>query len=378
MAQSEVSVELRLKLSKLAQDAAKAGGEIDKGLASSVKGLPKTASEREDQAAAALAYRRMVERRRANAAIEARYEANRPKPPVLPKATLVPPGQKLPIASLLAGVGLGVPGLGAIAGLASINPVLAAAVGSFRILTFSARLVSNEFHRAAEEARRLYAKTLTSGFSTQFTAHRSLLAQTIGVGENEVLQFGAAVNVLSGRLELASKTIASTNNALTASAWNFKVLEADIGALRSKVAYELAPAFNLLSGALDSIVKKMIEHSSTLLNIVGGSAIKTVLFQTPIIAEVLAAASPAIAAIIKGAGAQAAPPPVGFMKQMPASQWEHMGLVIGSGGGVNYGKNTAENTKKASELLASLPAEIAKAFRQYAAHNANFSLPALP
>lgn len=46
-----------------------------------------------------------------------------------------------------------------------------------------------------------------------------------------------------------------------------------------------------------------------------------------------------------------APSPTAFMKQMPASQWEKMGLQIGGSGGTNYAMQTAKHTARATTVL---------------------------
>jgi hypothetical protein len=52
-----------------------------------------------------------------------------------------------------------------------------------------------------------------------------------------------------------------------------------------------------------------------------------------------------------GASNKKVPEPQAQMKQMPASSWEKMGLVIGGGGGTNYAQQTAKNTGKSNSLL---------------------------
>jgi hypothetical protein len=52
------------------------------------------------------------------------------------------------------------------------------------------------------------------------------------------------------------------------------------------------------------------------------------------------------------------PEPMAYMKQMPASSWERMGLMIGGGGGTNYGQQTANHTKPVPALLAKIYAAI--------------------
>ena len=48
------------------------------------------------------------------------------------------------------------------------------------------------------------------------------------------------------------------------------------------------------------------------------------------------------------------PKPQAWMKQMPASTWEHMGLQVGGGGGTDYNRQTAMNTKETNSHLKEL------------------------
>ena len=47
------------------------------------------------------------------------------------------------------------------------------------------------------------------------------------------------------------------------------------------------------------------------------------------------------------------------MRQLGASAWEKMGLVIGGGGATNYAKDTAHNTKRANNLLETISRHLA-------------------
>jgi len=70
-----------------------------------------------------------------------------------------------------------------------------------------------------------------------------------------------------------------------------------------------------------------------------------------------------------------APSPVAYMKQLPASQWEHMGLIIG-GSGTNYAKDTAKNTAKMVQLLEKVYAFDKNPVTQ--AVSSIFGIPSLP
>jgi hypothetical protein len=63
---------------------------------------------------------------------------------------------------------------------------------------------------------------------------------------------------------------------------------------------------------------------------------------------------------------------------MRASQWEHMGLVIGGAGGTNYNKNIDRNTKRMASILETMPEKIAAAYARYNSHRDRDSLPSMP
>jgi len=182
---------------------------------------------------------------------------------------------------------------------------------------------------AYENARQIYSKALQNGMGLQWTTKWSLLAQIMGVSEQDVFRFGAQMEYLNPQLEQASKILAQTNPALTQVSWNWKVLLADFSAMAAKIAEKLAPAANDFIDTMDDLVK-----------------VFTALI--PVV-EKLKYASPAwylwqaMRDHRKNDDPNNMPPPQSWMKQIPASSWEHMGLVIG-GGTRNYAKETAKNT----------------------------------
>ena len=66
--------------------------------------------------------------------------------------------------------------------------------------------------------------------------------------------------------------------------------------------------------------------------------------------------------------------PMAYMKQMPASNWERMGLVIGGGGGTNYNQQTAKNTGTMTKTLE----QILRAFTASKAYYNAQGLPSTP
>ena len=83
-----------------------------------------------------------------------------------------------------------------------------------------------------------------------------------------------------------------------------------------------------------------------------------------------------VAANFFGKSSKGMPEPMAYMKQMPASSWERMGLIIGGGGGTNYGQQTANHTKPVPALLAKIYAAIVAGDKFNISHPAG--IPASP
>jgi hypothetical protein len=103
----------------------------------------------------------------------------------------------------------------------------------------------------------------------------------------------------------------------------------------AKIANDATPALNDLTDALDGLIKKARDsiYISALLT---PPWIQAMSFYK----QMTGTDSPK----------SKIPPLLSTMKQLPASSWEHMGLVIGSGGG-NPAQTTAHNTTKMVKLL---------------------------
>ena len=431
--ENQISVDLKLQLDSLGADAAKAGKIISSGLASSVKGLGETTYEREDRMADEKKQREKRERAirnrkldEADAAKDAKEAAKKAAIATAAQAkraqaSKVSRGQILRAGVAgLAGVGLGVPGLGSIAALAQINPVAAAVTTSLKVLGAAIQMAA----RAAEEAKRYYSKTLQSGFGTQLTIKRSLLANAIGVGENEVWQYGAAVSVLNEKFSHATKVLSEANPILTQLSWETSVMSADFQALKAKIAVDLAPAMESFIAWIDKLIEHLTPKTLTkpedkfdkferagdndLMNArYHGvfSAVNDAKFgenRSPAQMnkedlgdrKILELSNKEFTDIVKGIKnksiqaealkvydqyrkfappeTKAAPSPVAYMKQLPASQWEHMGLII-DGSGTNYAKDTAKSTAKMTMQLEAIKLAI-----KLSSNATGFPLPSLP
>jgi hypothetical protein len=197
--------------------------------------------------------------------------------------------------------------------------------------------VVDEVSKSFENARQLYAKALTSGLGLGFTTRRSLIANTLGVSEADIFKFGNQLAYLNPRLKQASEILARTAAPLTKVSYDWKVLMVDISASFARLASDVAPALDKFINRLDSFVKiindfnpKILDWAQLVTN-PGMSAIKG-LFH-PLSSQ-----------------PGNLPGPTSWMKQLPASSWEHMGLQI-AGGGNNYARDTARNTSRMAKNL---------------------------
>lgn len=255
--------------------------------------------------------------------------------------------------------------------------------------------------KAYDDARNLYAKTIMGGLGTGFTAKRSMLADILGVDEKEVMRFGAALSYLNPKLEFATEQITKTNQALTQVGWEFKIVEKNLQAIWAVAANALAPAFqsmlenfnsfvvalgktgaiealagainvvgvvisdivglievavaglangmNILGGIIDIIIMKIENLVSKIpgLGFLGGNDTGAVWDNMIQGSESVANLAQSVFDNFLGGGDKnKVPTPQSYMKQMPASTFEKMGLIVG--GGTN---TTNDLIKKSNSLL---------------------------
>lgn len=324
-------------------------------------------------------------------------------PAAAPAAT--PPaaaGQWKQILAAVVGTGVGGPVGGALAGvLTKVNPVVAATTAAMTALRAAVQQVAS----AMENARTIYARSLQSGFSTAQTTQRMQLSKAIGVGENEIYQYGSALEFLNSRLAVATAITAKTATILTESAYEWSILKENIAAMWATVAAALAPAINRLMELVSALVKlETLSGLGTMVGNIFGMLIEGVtrlIAITNLVPAAFMLASVAVQDSIRnlmeklnnviagtkvgrmlgfekkketgfentgqalgalkdvakaafGASSQYKnnlQPPQAMMKQLPASSWERMGLVIGAGGGTNYAKDTADHTKDMAGIM---------------------------
>lgn len=264
--------------------------------------------------------------------------------------------------------------------------------------------------QAAENAKRIFASAMNSGFGTSMTVKRNSLSTVLGVSEDQIFQFGAAIKFIGDRLDVSNKVLAETAPHLAVLAWSFSELGQSMKAVWAELTDAIAgPLNNFINGIQDfidtlletdvlksigSVIAIVIAAFSGAVQIVM-VAINSLIVGFQLIADTItwlvheinkglssipgmekllgikkentdtshdfdkstAAAMglrKQIANIAAGDTTRKAPSPTAFMKQMPTSSWERMGLNIGGGGGTNYQEKTAANTAKTATLVQKL------------------------
>ncbi len=267
-------------------------------------------------------------------------------------ATLFSTRQTFSALSTQTGQGLlkkfGMSGLG---GAAAGTGILVGAATAAGVALMGLKKAVEGAMKAYESARLLYAKSLmTGGLGLSFSIQRGMISSVLGVSEEELMKFGVQIGILAPKLKWASDIIAGTNPRLTAVGWQFKILNQDLQAMFAMLAYDGASAMYKFISALDWFIRKMTEAYRELK--------KPILFAGKTAFDVYSANHPVVAALFKFFGyvekaipdVKDAPLPTSNMKQLRASAWEHMGLVIGSGT-QNSAQETAKNTKRMAEIL---------------------------
>lgn len=250
----------------------------------------------------------------------------------------------------LAGVGLSGAG-----GAAAASGVLLVAILALVSALKGVKMVVQQSIASAERARSLYARSLQSGLGLEGTAKRSMLAQVLGVGENEIYQYGAALAILNPRLENAAKISAQTALVVAPLSYDISILKFDLEALWNTLAADVTPVlrtviqgFDALARGgtmlIDGFLKPAWEFISETINSKLGKVVMSGLLTMAYGDNVNQIVSSIVKAFSAGVGAQGAfPAPQSFMKQLPVSNFERMGFVAGmsSNSVVDYTRRTA-------------------------------------
>lgn len=204
---------------------------------------------------------------------------------------------------------------------------------------------------AFENARNLYAKALTSGgLGLGFTAKREALASIIGVSSKDVYQFGQAVLFLSPRLRSANDIIAKTTPNLTATSYEFKILQYNLEALFAVMADQGASTVRKFTSTISLMIRAFtegIQKHQKLIADISSLLTDAVINSLPPAIQAVARSLKTLVANAPDSGP--APQPMAYMKQIQASAWERMGLIVGGLGGSNPAVETARNTKQTAD-----------------------------
>ena len=181
-----------------------------------------------------------------------------PHAPAAPKATALNGTLLRSLIGSVAGSSLAGPigaGLGASA-MGASGPfaiAIGAATAGMKLL----RHAIDEVVDAANRARTLYAKTMTSGgFAPGYVVRQNILAGILGVSEDQVMQYGRAIGFIGKRAEWAAKTTSDNMRLLTAEAWEAKIVAEDAKAAWSNLAVAVEPSMMKFYEWMDKIIKK--------------------------------------------------------------------------------------------------------------------------
>ena len=214
----------------------------------------------------------------------------------------------------------------------------------------------NKAREAIDFSAKIYSKTVMSGLGTRATVGRNLIGGILGVDEKEIFQFGAAMQYIQPRIRTATDVLTKNATALANISVDFKILESNMLAAGSALATALAPSIRtvivMMTDLADVFLKFSDIISTVIKKLVDGVLRLAMNFVFPGAGDLaMAAVNIWKSNAARRAGAMSSlPEAAGFMKQMPASAWEKMGLVIG-GSGVNHAAETAKNTKKTANTL---------------------------
>lgn len=239
----------------------------------------------------------------------------------------------------------------------------AAATGGVMAALIAVGTALKTFGKAIDLARDSIQRAFTTytgaaqqGLSTRFFTQRQALSGLLGVqgNPNQVFMFGDAVSKLNAKIAPAVKTMSEAAQPLADTAAKMQLLRIDTQALGADIAMKLKPAIDGFVGALDALINFLERHAETIANIIK-SAPGIFLGSIPGLGE---GTTKSIVDTImtlfeaKGASMQATLPKLmPFAKQIPASTWEHMGLVVGSAGMQDYARRTAVGVEKLVTIL---------------------------
>lgn len=287
---------------------------------------------------------------------------------------------------ILGGVGLGRLS-GTTGGAAAATGVLMAgllAVGlSLKALTEIIRRTSQTF----QDAHKLYSQALQSGMSLRLTSQMNAVGNVLGVDPSHAMAFSGSGEAQK-QTQYASGIIANTAPVLAEVIMQFRILSLTLKAVFSVLGEKVAPPIRQMIDAFNKAAKMLLD--SGLAEVIGAVAAQFLYLVNVIIKVastlygILTLAFAGITELfvnikrlVTGEGVdftrtlaslaslqslfdtpnEIADNKLGMARQLPASAWEKMGLVVGGiGGGTDYAKRTANATERTANYLSSIVA----------------------
>ncbi len=287
---------------------------------------------------------------------------------------------------ILGGVGLGRMGGstgGAIAATGVVMAALLAVAAGLKALTEVVKHTAQAF----QDAHKLYSQALQSGMSLRLTSQMNAVGHVLGVDPSRAMAFSGSAEAQK-QTQYASGIIANTAPVMAEVIMQFRILSLTLKAVFSVLGEKVAPPIRQMIDAFNKSAKMMLD--SGLAEVIGKVAAQFLYLVNVLIkvaSTLYGILSLAFAGItelfvnikrlVMGEGVdftrtlaslarlqslfdtpnEIANEKLGMARQLPASAWEKMGLVIGGvGGGTDYAKRTANATERAANYLSTLAA----------------------
>ena len=293
--------------------------------------------------------------------------------------------------NVLAGVGMSYGGQAV--GAAASGPLGMVAAG-LQISLMMLRKAINDTVTSFQRAAAIYSQMLQRGGLPMGVAVReNVLGRVLGVGANEVRQYGIAVQHVSEQVNRSINELTKNIPVMTAVAWQWRSFLVSIEAAWSQFAAALAPSLINLAKAMRTGVEiftelRMLETFGFQINMVITAFVMHLKLLETVFLGVAAAVAFVIESLvnmvmelktlgkwdskfeateafmqrIRDLHKSEGPAPGGpqsFSNRMPGSTWERMGLVVGGLSSTDFARQTATATKKSAELLAAIKDNLA-------------------
>ena len=230
-----------------------------------------------------------------------------------------------------------------------------------------------------EKSKKLYVGGAMSGLGTRLQTQRTSIAGILGVSESDLMRFGDAYKYYSKELQGSLDIISKNARPLAETNMQWGALKVRIEAFGSSYAAAFKPAIDGFIQGLGDLIEFLTKNAGKISTIVDRIMKASPLYWVAKAAQMAGAASAGAnpfsgldAYKNAGKGQPGLPPQ---MKQLSASSWEKMGLVIGGGGAANYPKQTADNTKRTVSLLQTIATRLSS---QQEGKSVFQSIPAIP